>query len=148
MPDVNIHVISASGKNKSLYRGGIALGVIRPGTILKEVPGGFTLNDTLPTVFGEQLIVADQDRQRSKSIMEDWTIDENMVAILPRSGEFINIRVEQGSSLERGSPMSRNDSVSGVLKLAMTDGSEEIVGYSDVTRPDLAFEMPIRIRVA
>ena len=81
-------------------------------------------------MFGKLLLVADKDQQRSKSVDDAWAIDENMVAIQPRSGEFINVLVITAQALVRGTPLSRSANP-GALKVAVTDGTEEIECYSD-----------------
>jgi len=115
---------------------GVAVAATAPGTVLKQTTSGLAANDVVATTFGEQLIVADMDQQRSKTVDDAWTINENMVAILPSQGQFINILVATSQTLERGSPLARNGA--GLLKLAVTPAtvgatSEEIVAYSDET---------------
>lgn len=52
------------------------------------------------------LLVADKDQQRSKSVDDAWTINENMVAIQPRSGELVNVLVVTAQALVRGTPLT------------------------------------------
>ena len=85
-------------------------------------------------VFGEPLLIADKDQLRSKSVDDVWVTGENMVAILPRSGEILNALVATGQTLIVGSPLARNGS--GLLKLATTPStvgatSEEIACFAD-----------------
>lgn len=131
--------------HKPLNIEGVAVAAVLPGTVLKQTTSGLDANDIAATVFGEQLIVADKDQQRSKSVDDAWTINENMVAIAPRSGEFLNVLVVTAQVLERGSPMSRNGA--GLLKLALTDGTEEIVCFSDETITTSGTEF-VSVRVA
>ena len=113
---------------------GKAVAAIAPGTFLKRTAAGLDVNDIAAIIFGEQFIIADKDQMRSKSVDDAWTINENMVAIAPRSGEFVNALVATGQTLVVGSPLARNGA--GLLKLAVTPAtvgatSEEIVAYSD-----------------
>lgn len=130
-----IWVGPADGPNhKPLNIEGIAVAAIAPGTFLKRTAAGLDTNDIAAIIFGEQFIIADKDQQRSKSVDDAWTINENMVAIAPRSGEFVNALVATGQTLIVGSPLSRNGA--GLLKLAVTPAtvgatSEEIVGFAD-----------------
>ena len=130
-----IFVGPADGSNhKPLNIEGIAVSAVLPGTFLKRTSAGLDTNDIAAIIFGEQFIIADKDQQRSKSVDTAWTVDESMVAIAPRSGEFVNALVATGQTLIVGSPMARNGA--GLLKLAVTPAtvgatSEEIVGYSD-----------------
>lgn len=130
-----IYVGPADGSNgKPLNIEGIAVSAVLPGTVLKRVAGGLDTNNIAAIIFGEQLIIADKDQQRSRRVTEAWTVDENMVAIAPRSGEFFNVLVADSVTLIKGDPMSRNGA--GLLKLAVTPAtvgatSEEIACYSD-----------------
>ncbi len=128
-----IYVGPADDANhKPLNIEGVALSASLPGTVMAITAAGLTLNANAATVFGDQLIVADKDQQRTRSVDDVWTLNENMVAIAPRSGEFINILVAAGNDItRRGVALSRNGA--GLLQIAATDGSEEIVAYSDET---------------
>ena len=90
-------------------------------------------------------LVADLDQMRSKSVDDDWTASENMVAIRPRSGEFMNVLVATGQNLDIDTALTRT--TAGLLTIAATDGTEEIVAYSaeDVTT---AATQLVRVRFA
>lgn len=130
-----IYVGPADGSNhKPLNIEGVAVTAIAPGTFLKQTTSGLAVNNIAAIIFGEQFIIADKDQQRSKSVDDAWTINENMVAIAPRSGEFVNALVVTGQALTRGTPLARN--AAGLLKIAVTPAtvgatSEEIACYSD-----------------
>lgn len=130
-----IFVGPADGANhKPLNVEGKALAALAPGTILQQVATGLQANVVAAIIFGHQLIVADKDQQRSKSVDDAWTINENMVGIAPRSGEFVNALVVTGQALIVGTPLARNGA--GLLKIAVTPAtvgatSEEIACYSD-----------------
>lgn len=146
-----IYAGPVGGSNcKPLNIEGIAVSAIAPGTFLKQTTSGLAVNDIAAIIFGEQFIVADKDQQRSKSVDDAWTINENMVAIAPRSGEFVNALVVTGQVLTRGTPMARNGA--GLLKIAVTPAtvgatSEEIVGYADEDVTTSATQL-VRIRIA
>lgn len=141
-----IYVGPADGSNhKPLNVEGVAAAAIAPGTILKQTTTTLAASDIAATVFGQLLLVADKDQQRSKSVDDAWTISENMVAIQPRSGEFMNILVATGQNLDPGTALSRNGL--GALKIAATDGTEEIVAYSDEDVTTTATTL-VRVRVA
>ena len=130
-----IYVGPADGANhKPMNVEGVALAALAPGTTLQQVATGLQANAVAATVFGHQFIVADKDQQRSKSVDDAWTINENMVGIAPRSGEFVNALVVTGQALIVGTPLARNGA--GLLKIAVTPAtvgatSEEIACYSD-----------------
>ena len=87
-----IYVGPADGGTSSpLTVEGKAISAIAAGTIVEQAAGGIQINANAHTVFGQQFLVADKDQQRSKSVDDSWTINENMVAIAPRSGEFLNV---------------------------------------------------------
>jgi len=146
-----IYVGPADGSNeKPLNIEGIAVSAVLPGTFLKRVAGGLDTNDIAAIIFGEQTIIADKDQQRSRGVTEAWTINENMVAIAPRSGEFVNALVADSVTLIKGDPVARNGA--GLLKLAVTPAtvgatSEEIVGYSDEALTTSGSTL-VRIRIA
>lgn len=130
-----IFVGPADGANhKPLNVEGKALAALAPGTILQQVATGLQANAVAAIIFGHQLLVADKDQQRSRSVDDAWTINENMVGIAPRSGEFVNALVVTGQALIVGTPLARNGA--GLLKIAVTPAtvgatSEEIACYSD-----------------
>lgn len=130
-----IFVGPADGSNnKPQNIEGIAETAVLPGTFMKRTAGGLDTNNIASIIFGEQLIIADKDQQRSKSVDTAWTVDESMVAIKPRSGEFFNALVVTAQTLVVGSPMSRN--AAGLLKLAVTPAtvgatSEEIACFAE-----------------
>ncbi len=146
-----IYVGPADGSDhKPLNIEGVAVTGMLPGTFLKQTTAGLAVNNIAAIIFGEQFIIADKDQQRSKSVDDAWTINENMVAITPRSGEFVNALVATTQTLERGSPLARNGA--GLLKLAVTPAtvgatSEEIVGFADETITTTATTL-VRVRVA
>lgn len=146
-----IFVGPADGSNhKPLNIEGVAVAAIAPGTFLKQTTSGLDVNNIAAIIFGEQFIIADKDQQRSKSVDDAWTINENMVAIAPRSGEFVNALVVTGQALTRGTPLARNGA--GLLKIAVTPAtvgatSEEIVGYSDEDVTTTATQL-VTVRVA
>ena len=141
----------ADGSNhKPLNIEGIAVSAMLPGTFLKQTTSGLAVNDIAAIIFGEQTIIADKNQQQSKSVDDAWTINESMVAIAPRSGEFVNALVVTGQNLDRGTPLARNGA--GLLKIAVTPAtvgatSEEIVGYSDEDVTTTATQL-VRVRVA
>lgn len=140
----------ADGANtKPLNVEGIATEAALPGSVMDfaAAGAGLELADDAPTVFGKLFLVADKNQQQSKSVDDAWTVDENMVAIQPRSGEFVNVRVITGQNLEIGTPLARVAATPGALTIAATDGSEEIECYSDEDVTTTATQL-VRVRVA
>jgi hypothetical protein len=128
---------------------GKAIGAaILPGTVLKQLATGLDTNNIAATVFGQLFVVADLNKMMSKTVDDAWTQNENMVAVQPRSGEFVNVLVASGQNITvPGTALSRNGA--GLLKVAATNGTEEIVAYADeLTGGALAANTLIRVRVA
>lgn len=115
-------------QDKPLHVEGVAVDAFGPGTVLKQSASGLETSDTAATVAGEQVLVADKDQMRSKSVDDAWTINENAVSISPRSGEFLNVKVADAQVLVVGSPLARNGD--GTLKLA-TPATDAVIGHSD-----------------
>ncbi len=94
--------------DKPLNVEGVALSAaILPGTILRQEATGLNTSST-PFDVPQLLIVADKDQQRTASVDDAWTIAENMVAIQPRSGEFMNVLVAPTQDIAlRGEPLFR-----------------------------------------
>lgn len=123
-----------------------------PGTVVEEVATGLQANANAATVFGQELLVADKDVQRSKSISTAWPQNENMSAVKLRSGEFANVLVADGNNITaRGVPLSLNGS--GLLKIAVTPAtvgatSEQVLCYSDEIINVSGSNQLVRVRVA
>lgn len=148
-----IFVGPADGSNhKPLNVEGKAIAATLPGLIVEQVATGLQINAAAATLFGQELLVADKDQQRSKSVDDSWTINENMVAIAPRSGEFVNVIVVDGNDItSRGTPLSLNGA--GKLKIAVTPAvvgatSEQVLAYSDEIVNTTGADALVRVRVA
>jgi hypothetical protein len=143
-----IYVGPADGaEHKPLTIEGKAIGgTIAPGFLVKQVATGMSTSTTASTVFGEPLLIANIDTQRSLTTDDVWAQNQNVVAIQPRSGEFVNAMVVTGSNITtRGMALTRNGA--GKLKIAATDGSDEILAYSDEI-VNLAADALVRVRIA
>lgn len=140
-----IYAGPADGSNhKPLNVEGLAVAATAPGSIVGLSASGLTKITDATGDFTEQFLVADKDQMRSKSVDDAWTIAENMVAIAPRSGEFINCLVITAQTVIIGLPLARS-ATAGALKLAATDGTDEIVGYADETVTTTATQL-VRVR--
>lgn len=143
-----IYVGPADGANhKPLNVEGVATEAILPGTVVDfaAANAGLEASDAAATVFGELFMVADKDQQRSRSVDDAWTINENMVAIQPRSDDFVNALVVTGQALVKGTALTRV--APGLLTIAATDGTVEIVAYSDEIVTTTATQL-VCVRVA
>ena len=119
-----------SAESKPLKVEGIAQDAVVAGTLVAQSSAGLSTSAAAATAFSQQMLVADKDEHRSRSVDDPWTVNESMVAIAPRSGEFLNVMVAAGNNItSRGLPLTRNGA--GMLALAATDGTEQILCYSD-----------------
>lgn len=110
---------------------GKALGVVRPGALVAQAATGIDEAATASTVFGVLPLFANKDEMgTSLSVDTDWTSGENMVAIQGRSGDFLNVLVATSQTISK-SGMGLASAGDGTLKLAATDGTDEILAYSD-----------------
>jgi hypothetical protein len=144
-----IWVGPADGSNsKPLNVEGVATEAVAPGSVVDfaAASAGLELADDAATVFGKLFMVADKDQQRSKSVDDAWTVDENMVAIQPRSGEFVNVLVITGQAVLKGLPLGRS-ATPGALQLAATNGTDEIEVYADEAVTTAATQL-VRCRMA
>lgn len=153
MSDVGKRVIyvgpADDANHKPLHVEGIATEAIAPGSVVDyaAASAGLELMDDAATVFGKPLLVADKDEMRSKSVDDSWTINENMVAIHARSGEFLNVLVVTAQALVRGTALTRSAATPGALVIAATDGTEEILCYADEVVTTTATQL-VRVRIA
>ena len=145
-----IYVGPADGANhKPLHIEGVCTEACLPGAVLDfaAASAGFELMDDAATVFGKPLMVAEKDSMRQKSVSDQWIVDENMVAIQPRSGERLNVLVVTAQALVRGTPLTRSAVTPGALVIAATDGTEEILCYADEIVTTTATQL-VRVKVA
>lgn len=123
-----------------------------PGTCVEQVATGLQANANAATVFGQEMLVADKDQMRSKSVSAAWTQNENMVAIKARSGDILNVLVASGNNITAaGTPLSLNGS--GLFKIAVTPAtvgatSEQVMCYADEIINTGASNTLVRVRVA
>jgi hypothetical protein len=137
MSDIGKRVINAGGCPINVE--GVAVADTTPGTVLSQSSSGLSANANAATVFGVRFLVADKDQQRSRSVDDDWEADENMVAIAPRPGDFVNVLVATGQTLVKGTALASDGA--GLLTTAATDGTEEILAYSDEAVTTTATEL-------
>jgi len=131
--------------HKPLNVEGIAISATPPGTVMERTAAGLLINANLKTVFDGYFIVADKDQQRSKSVDDNWTINENMVAIQARSGEFLNVLVATAQVLIVGTPLTRNGA--GLLIISAVTSLEEQLCVSEEALTTSGTQL-VRVRVS
>lgn len=109
---------------------GIALDAMLPGVLVQPVATGISTTAVIATVFNSKPIFSNRDVMRQKNMDAAWVINESMQAVEFRSGEFGCVRVAatQNITARRVGLSSNGD---GTLKIALTDGTEQILCYSD-----------------
>ena len=132
--------------HKPLTFEGIAGGAIRPGALLVVVSNALLENGEASTVFGTQVLLADKDELRTRSVDDSLVSGDQVQAFRPRSGEFFNVLVASGQTPEQGLALTSNGD--GTLKAAATDGTDVIVAYCDEKVPTLAENTLIRVYFA
>lgn len=121
----------ADGANDNpLIIEGVALSAATlPGTVVEQVATGLQTNAAAATVMGQERLVADKNQWENRPITEAWTQNENMMAVLFRSGEVGNVLVATGNNITaKGVPLSLNGS--GLLQIA-TVATDQILAFSD-----------------
>lgn len=111
---------------------GIALNAMLPGTLVQPAATGISTTAVLATAFNSKPIFANRDVMRQRNMIDPWTINGSMQAVEFRSGEFGCVYVALGQNITaRRVALSSNGD--GTLKIAATDGTEQILCYSDET---------------
>lgn len=109
---------------------GICLDTMLPGTLLSVVATGLQTSVIAATVFSERPIFANRDVMRQKNMDAVWVLNDSMQAVEFRGGESGTVRVATTQDItKRRTPLSSNGD--GTLKIAVTDGTEQILAYSD-----------------
>ena len=109
---------------------GICLTACPPGTLLKQLATGLEVQDNDSADFGEPFIVADKNSLMSKSITDNWTVDESMSAILAQPGNILNVLVADAQTLIIGDALSAN-ATGQLVKTAALDGTDAILAYAE-----------------
>jgi len=102
---------------------------ILPGMLLARGATGFSKNTAAATVTITQPLFADYDQLAAGTVDEVWTQNENMVARVPQTDDYVNVRVEAGNNiLSIGTPLSAG-TAAGYLKIAVT--GDKVLAYAN-----------------
>lgn len=146
----NTIYVGPAGENNSkpLKIEGVCLTAsLLPGTVVDQVATGLQANANAATVFAQELLVADKNELQTKLVSEAWTQNENMVAIKARSGDILNVLVADGNNItSKGTGLALNGS--GLLAIAATDGTEQVMCYADEIVNVSGADALVRVRVA
>lgn len=129
----NLVYVGPAGDNgaKPLIQEGVALSAATlPGTLVKSTATGIQTSAALDTDFGQLPLFANKNEMQTKLMTDAWTQNENMVAVLGRSGEFLNVLVATGQAITvPNTALASNGD--GTLKIAAVDGTDKILAYAD-----------------
>lgn len=102
-----------------------------PGTLVVQSSAGLSTSAKAATVFDSMPLFANKDEMgTSLSVDDAWTVNDNAIAIQGRSGEFLNVIVATGQDITT-SGLGLSSNGDGTLKIALNDGTEQIIAYSD-----------------
>ena len=145
--------VGAAGENNSkpMTVEGVAVAAHLPGTLLKQTASGLEAQDATATDRAALPLFADKDSMRQKSVDDAWVINENMAAVLGRSGDILNVLVATGQTLAIGDALVSNGA--GLLIKATdtvddgTDGSQYPIAFADEAVTTTATQL-VRVRIA
>ena len=87
---------------------------------------------------------------RSKSVDDAWTINENMVAIQGRSGDFMNVLVATAMTLVAGDPLCSNAAgllIKATVLTSTAVGAQAVLAYANETITTTATQL-VSVRIA
>ena len=117
---------------------GAAVVEIPAGSFVSEVATGIDLS----VADQGELLIADKDEFRTRSVDEPWAIGDNVQAFKARSGEFYNVLFPAGVTVTSGAGIAID--AGGLAKLAATPA--EAVCFADENVVTTATQL-VRIRV-
>ena len=120
-----------NGVNGPLLVEGLAVDAFTPGELLEQTSAGLATSNNAATVFNSECLVASEiSEAEGGDITTAVTIGDTAEAIAVRSGEFVNVMVAASQNITtKGTGLASNGS--GLLAIAATDGTEQILFYSD-----------------
>lgn len=134
--------------DKPLTIEGIATEAILPGalTLIEADGSGVSLDTNAATVFGSVPMLAQLNNLQAGDRDTAWEVGQTLVNCQPRSGEFFQVRCADAQVITRGAGLSCNGD--GTLKVAATDGSEDIHFYARETVTTTAAGQFVAVRGA
>lgn len=108
----------------------VTTGAVRPGSLCEQSASGAAESNDAATVFGRQSLFADYDILGAGDV--DTSIPSGSTVVMRPllKGETANLLVATGQNItSKGRGLSSNGD--GTLKLALTNGTEKVVAYSD-----------------
>lgn len=103
---------------------------ILPGSLVKFGATGINQSTDAAIVFGSPLLVADYDMLAAGTTDDAWTQNENMISRQVESGKRANVLVAAGNNITALN-VGLSSNGDGTLKIAATDGTEQVLCTSD-----------------
>lgn len=129
MADKGKRLIFSDGCTLPAQEGNATAAGLLPGSLIVHASTGFAQYAAAATVFGAEILIADYDMLHAKTVDDAWTDGGAMIARQLPKGNKANVRMAIANITTRGLALSSNGD--GTLKLAATDGSEQIIAYTD-----------------
>lgn len=116
---------------KPVLTEGLAVDAFIPGQIVKQTASGLETSDKAATAFNSEAIVAlEQGSNYNATVTTPYTVGDTAYAAIARSGEFYLVQVAASQNItSKGVGLASNGA--GALVIAATDGTEQILFYSD-----------------
>lgn len=110
---------------------GIAQDAFLPGTLVEKTGDELATTAAAATVFGKKYYIArEYGDHTDQDVDTAYEVDSNALALDLRSGEFANVLVVAAAVLVEGQTgLSSNGD--GTLKVAATDGTEDVLFMAD-----------------
>jgi hypothetical protein len=120
-----------SGLNGPLTVEGLVVDAFTAGELLVQTSSGLATSTIAATVFNSECLVASEISESEEGLITTpYTVGDTAAAIAVRSGEFVNAVVAASQNItSKGTALSSNGD--GTLKIAVTDGTEQVLFYSD-----------------
>lgn len=126
-----IWVGPADGANaKPLIVEGLIVDDFAAGELLEQTASGLQTSNNAATVFNSECIVAQEIGAGIGGDIDTLaTVGDTGFGIAVRSGEFVNIRSAIANYTSKGVALASNGA--GLVAIAATDGTEQILFYTD-----------------
>lgn len=121
-----------------------AVATILPGHMLNKTAGLF-----VPTATNGEagaLYIADLNTPKHGGVNDLWASGDSVGAFYPRAGELYNVRSAVANYTALDTPLTVN--ASGQVRIALTDGTEEIVAYVQEVVNVTVADTLVRVRMA
>ena len=111
----------ADGANRSpMTVEGVATTELIPGSLVGRAASKLAYSTADGTKPIQVLVVREVGEHYGKTITDPWTANENSISVMPRSGEFVNVRLAASQTVVTGDGLTSNG-----------DGSWKKAGASD-----------------